>query len=351
MISISAVIPTYNGIAYLTEALRSALAQTYELLEIIVVDDGSQEDIEKIVSPFYPKVRYVRQQNAGPAAARNRGVSLAQGEVIAFLDDDDVWHPTKTAEQVKVLEAYPDCALVYSLPELIDETGRKTSPYQLPSEHPSGSVYLDFVKRNRISTPSVTLIRREVFEKAGYFDENREYFCGEDYDLWLRIARHYEIRFCPGILVSYRVRTSGISHNTDNALKGDLYTLDKLISRHRRHPKVSDREFYPAFDCNLYHTFRRFAYWYYFSYENRDMARKLMLAAFNRSAYYTDPKDRAAQRNPAVAFALRRPYYFKDVLYLMVFFMPGAAFQLLRNAKRRLAALLSGVGGRSADNA
>jgi glycosyltransferase involved in cell wall biosynthesis len=363
MLTVSAVIPTCNGTRYLADAVRSALAQTSGLLEIIVIDDGSRVDIRQILSPFHPRVTYVRQDNAGPAAARNHGVLRAKGDLIAFLDDDDLWHPRKTAEQARLLEAHPDCALVYSWPEFIDEEGQ-VLPFRPPPEFPSGRAYPDFLVRNRISTPSATLIRREAFEAVGGFDENREFLCGEDYDLWLRLARDYEVRFCPGRLVSYRVRAAGISQNPDKAFKGDLYLFRKLVARHHREPRIPDAEFYTALDYNLCHTFRRFAYRYYYVGGDRRTARDLLLATYNRQAwwertggepapgfrqstfrryvYYAGLEAAAAEHRTLRTLVRICPHYVRDLLFLAIFSLPEAVFRAIRNVKRRLCAALHG---------
>lgn len=336
MLTVSAVIPTYNGTRYLVEAVQSALAQTYGLLEIIVVDDGSGDDIEKLLLPFPDKVVYMRQENAGPAAARNKGVSLARGDVIAFLDDDDLWRPGKTAAQIRYLEENPECALVYSYPELIDEKGALI-PNQPPARFPSGSVYLDFVKRNRISTPSATLVRKQVFYEAGFFDENREYICGEDYDLWLRIAEKYRVAFCPGTLVSYRIRGGGISRQLGNALKGDCYLLRKLFVRNAKRSEAADAGFYHAFDWNLYHTYRRYAFLYHYTLDDRREAASLLLAALHRHKFYKTCKEMALPGGLSLLFTRRRPYHLADLFYLALFCMPQPLFNFLRQVKRKTA--------------
>lgn len=316
MLTVSAVIATYNGTRYLAEAVESALAQTYELLEIIVVDDGSAEDIHGIVAPYAPKVKYVRQENGGPASARNHGIRLASGDVIALLDDDDLWHPGKTAEQVRLFEDHPECALVYSYPQLVDEMG-VLIPNQGPEEFPSGSVYLDFLRCNRINSPSGTLIRREVFSRVGYFDENRECISCEDYDLWLRIASDCEIRFSEGPLFSYRVRDTGISQNLDKHLKANFYVFNKLIYQHIKEARLSDRDFCKAFNFNIHHTLKRFAYKYYFGATNRSKAKTLMLEALQKYPYCCP----------------------KDILYFCIFSMPDWLFDKLRNFKQRVSEL------------
>ena len=135
MFSVSAVIPTYNGTRYLAEAVKSAMAQTYELLETSSSTMALRPTL-KVSWPLFSKVKHVRQENAGPAAARNHGISIAKGDFIALLDDDDVWHPTKTALQVKRLIDNPRSALVYSYPELIDEYGI-VIPNEAPDAFPA----------------------------------------------------------------------------------------------------------------------------------------------------------------------------------------------------------------------
>lgn len=110
---ISCVVPVYNGERFVGEAIDSILAQTYRPLEVIVVDDGSTDGTPAIVQGYGPPVRSVRQDNAGPAAARNRGVAEARGELVGFLDADDLWHPEKLARQLAVLAV--DASLAYTV--------------------------------------------------------------------------------------------------------------------------------------------------------------------------------------------------------------------------------------------
>lgn len=315
MLTVSAVIPTYNGTVYLREAVRSALAQTYELLEIIVVDDGSREDIQKVLAPFSPKITYVRQENAGPAAARNHGISLATGDLVALLDDDDIWHPTKTAEQVTQLTKNPTCALVYSDPEWIDENGN-IIPHETATEFYSGHVYAPFLTKNRIASPSVTMIRKDVFNAIGLFDDSSQCISCEDYDLWLRITQKYEVLFCPGTLASYRIRASSISHNLDKHYNAHMYVFDKLVSSRTENAIINDKIFYAALDVNIYNTMKRFAYNYYYMPDERRKARHLMLKSLQK-----------------------HPCCIKDILYLVLLIMPTSLFQILRKLKQK--ALLS----------
>src|SRR5438477_8352790 len=111
---VSVVIPTFNSADYLVQAIQSVLAQTYQDFEIIVVDDASTDNTNGVLQSFADRICYVRQDRGGPSAARNRGILQARGELIAFLDADDLWRPTKLARQVDYLKCHPQACLVYT---------------------------------------------------------------------------------------------------------------------------------------------------------------------------------------------------------------------------------------------
>jgi glycosyltransferase involved in cell wall biosynthesis len=340
MLTVSVVIPTYNGARYLADAVRSVLAQSYGILEIIVVDDGSREDIQKLLMPFFPKVTYVRQDNAGPAAARNHGISLAKGDLVAFLDDDDVWHCGKTEAQVACFQKNPSYGMVYSYPLLIDMNW-VVIPNKIPDELPAGNIYPQLLRGNRITSPSAIIVRREVFQKVGMFDENRECMSCEDYDLFLRIATCYEVGFCLGSHFSYRVRDAGISHNLDHHLNAHLYLFKKLISQHSSAPTLDDREFYSLLDINIYRTLTKFAYHYHHQCEDRNRARQLMSMALFRQRHYYARLGLANASCTTIALLRRYPYQLKDIGYYLLFSLSGTIFQALRTLKRTIAARAS----------
>jgi len=337
MLTVSVVIPTYNGSRYLADAIRSVLAQSYRIQEIIVVDDGSHENIQKIVQPFLPNVTYLRQDNAGPAAARNRGISVATGDLIAFLDDDDLWHSGKTEVQIQYFHKNSNCGLVYSYPQLIDMYG-VIIPHKTPQVLPSGDIYRKLLKGNRITSPSAIIVRRDVFQKIGLFDENRDCISCEDYDLFVRIAKEYQVECCPGNHFSYRIRDAGISHNPDRHLNAHLYLFKKLISLHLNAPTLSDREFYSSLDYNIYRTLTKFAYQYHHQCEDRNRARELMALALFRQRHYYAPLGLATASCSALALVRRYPYRLKDVLFYLLFSLSDSLFQTLRTAKRQIAA-------------
>jgi glycosyltransferase involved in cell wall biosynthesis len=184
---VSVVIPTYNCAAYLVEAVRSVLGQTYPHVEVLVVDDGSTDGTVAALQPFGERIRLFRQDRQGPSVARNRAVLHAQGTYIAFLDADDVWLPEKLARQVDLLNRHPDVVLCYT-------DYRRGSGESLAGEaqlknyqHPGlGDAFYPLFRNNFIHTSSV-LVRREVLARSGLFDPSLR--GSEDIELWLRLAR------------------------------------------------------------------------------------------------------------------------------------------------------------------
>lgn len=200
----SVVIPTYNSGPLVVEAVESVLAQTHPAGEVIVVDDGSADDTAARLARFGPPVRYVRTENGGVSAARNRGVAEAAGDLVAFLDADDVWHPRKLEYQVAALARRPDVGLL------------GTGLYDWPGAHPAvgppaaGDLVPlradDLVVRNSLVTSTV-LARAAVLRAAGPFD--RTLHGPEDHDLWIRVARRGPVANLRAALTGYRAATPG----------------------------------------------------------------------------------------------------------------------------------------------
>jgi GT2 family glycosyltransferase len=205
--TVSVVIPTYNRARFLDAAVASVRAQTYPCMEIVIVDDGSTDNTADVVARLGNGVRYIRQANAGPAAARNRGIREAAGDLVAFLDTDDRWLPQKTALQVAVLQREPTVALVSADMAIEDETGtvQVASNFQhrglndtfaaldgRPIPHaPRQLLTINFVNT------STVLARRSVLIALEGFDERLRY--GEDLELWLRIAAQHGIACVPSV--------------------------------------------------------------------------------------------------------------------------------------------------------
>ena len=173
--------PAYNSGRYLGEAVGSALAQSYAPLEVIVVDDGSTEPLAKFGDR---RVRVLRQENAGPAAALNRAFGESRGEYIALLDHDDRWAPWKTERQVEMMERDPGLDLTFSWSRLCDDEGR---PLGLHSRRWKGTLsFVQMLEDYVIGNSSSVVLRRTAVEKAGLYDETfRLYY---DLDMCLRVA-------------------------------------------------------------------------------------------------------------------------------------------------------------------
>jgi glycosyltransferase involved in cell wall biosynthesis len=183
---VSVVIPTFNRCGLVREAVASACAQHGAGFEIIVVDDGSTDDTAAALeNDFGARVRILRTDNRGVAAARNLGVAASRGELIAFLDSDDLWLPRKLAAQAAFFAAHPE-AEICQTKEIWIRNGVRVNPCA-HHRKPSGNIFEPSLRLCLVS-PSAVMLRRNLFERSGGFDE-RLPVC-EDYDLWLRIARN-----------------------------------------------------------------------------------------------------------------------------------------------------------------
>lgn len=184
---VSVVIPTYQRRAVLEEAVRSALAQTYDRLEVLVEDDGSSDGTREMIAALGdPRVRYAWAPNQGyPAPVRNAAIRRAQGDLVAFLDSDDVWLPSKLEKQVAALRQDPALLGVSCRSDTLPPTARKVT--FVPDTRPS---FEEVLRHGGGILNSGTVLRREVLDAVGLLDEDRAVRAVEDFDLWLRILAH-----------------------------------------------------------------------------------------------------------------------------------------------------------------
>jgi len=221
---ISVVIPAYNVGRYLRNAVDSASQQTRIPDEIIIVDDGSTDNTGEIARSLGPLVKYIKQEQLGPAAARNRGIKEARGDWIAFLDGDDAWLPWHLGIAMKVKSAYPDAALLCG--NMIT-TGEDTGySEEIQGLNVRKILLKEFVKHNPVLTSTV-LARKEAIIAAGGFDVS---FRGpEDYDLWMRVVGMFSAYHIDLPMVKYRVSIGSLSMDDRTFLPQVLKVLDKVF--------------------------------------------------------------------------------------------------------------------------
>ncbi|MBX3012079.1 MAG: glycosyltransferase [Caldilineaceae bacterium] len=212
---VSVIIPTYNRADLIQKTLDSVLAQTYPQIELIVVDDGSTDNTEQVVGEYdNGSVQYIRKANGGEASARNWGIRAAKGKYIACLDSDDLWQPLKLAHQVAALEQ-SQAAWVYCDAELFDgATGKVIGLYSQQHYPYQGSIAPKLLLDDFIACPS-PLIRRDVFERVGYFNESNILRMRSDWEMWLRIAACYSVVYLSQALARYRVHAGSASQQED----------------------------------------------------------------------------------------------------------------------------------------
>jgi glycosyltransferase involved in cell wall biosynthesis len=230
---VSAIVPVYNGRRFLAATVRTVMAQTLLPCELIVVDDGSTdgslEELESLPSAPFP-VRIVRQDNAGQSAARNAAARLAEGELLAFLDQDDLWHPRHLEELVVPLLADPAVGWAYSDFDEMDFAGNLVTYSFLRVQggaHPKRTIY-QCVAGDLMVLPSASVIRRAAFEQSGGFDEK---LCGyEDDDLFVRFFRlGWRHAFVDRPLLRFRVHATS-SSASPRFIASRMLFAEKLVA-------------------------------------------------------------------------------------------------------------------------
>lgn len=198
--TVSVIVPAYNAGRTIDATLQSVFGQTYRHIEVIVVDDGSTDDTAERVAAWGDRVVFLRQANAGPAAARNRAIERARGDFIAFLDADDVWLPEKLEQQTELLSAHPDAAMLYGLSQWWyswsgepDDAGRDFVhalgvPAGVVIPPPSLLRPFFITQEAAIPSPSSILVRRSVVERVGGFDESFRLY--EDQVFYAKVCVH-----------------------------------------------------------------------------------------------------------------------------------------------------------------
>lgn len=244
---VSVIVPAYNAETFIQRTLDSILTQTYTNIEVLVVDDGSQDGTAEIIESYVKKnsrVILLKQKNAGVAAARNLAIEKSRGQYIAPIDADDIWYPQKLEKQVQcLLEADQSVGLVYAWSVSIDEDDKIIGTINIESynffQSIEGTVYPALIYTNFIGNASVPLIRRSCFEKVGGYNSKLKAHNAqgcEDWDICLRISEHYKFRVVREILIGYRRVRESMSCDYRSMERSYNMIMADLRSKHPEIP-------------------------------------------------------------------------------------------------------------------
>ena len=223
---ISVIIPTFNRKHTLQRAIDSVLAQTFKPYEIIIVDDGSKDGTKEWLLLNYPSVQYIHQPNNGVSSARNKGIQISQGSWIALLDSDDEWMPEKLEYQSRFLEMNRDSSFCHTN-EIWIRNGVRVNQMKKHKKY-GGDIFKHCLDICRIS-PSSSIIKKDVFEEVGAFDESLT-VC-EDYDLWLRVTAKFNILFLDEPLIKkYGGHPDQLSRVPEGIEQYRIRSLEKILS-------------------------------------------------------------------------------------------------------------------------
>jgi glycosyltransferase involved in cell wall biosynthesis len=233
---VSVIIPCYNQAHFVRHAIESVRAQTYPGVELILVNDGSTDDVESVVAGF-PWVRSISQENRGLAAARNIGLARCRGDLVVFLDADDRLLPGAVETGVRLLAADPSLGFVAGHSRFITSEGTP-----LPTEQPlrgAEDPYVALLRRNSIRNPAMVMFRRSALDQAGGFD-SRVDACA-DYEMYLRISRSHPVGFHTAVVAEYRKHGGNMSGNAALMIRQLLFVM-----REQR-PHLTNRAHHEAF--------------------------------------------------------------------------------------------------------
>ncbi|MBI3616099.1 MAG: glycosyltransferase family 2 protein [Candidatus Omnitrophica bacterium] len=236
--TVSVIIPAYNKARTIRAAVRSVLEQTFTDLEILVVDDGSTDETPVRIQGLSPRVRYFRQDRQGVSEARNRGIREAQGEIVAFLDGDDLWLPEKLQRQMGVLEQEPRVDAVQCSVYLVNDALEVLSARRCD---PKQDALLDFLLfRNLPGFGSTLLARKRRIESCGGF--GRDLVILEDWDLACRLSRDNALKSLPDFLVLYRQHAGNRSRQVEIHVEPGFRSLERLFSDPTLESSIRSRE-------------------------------------------------------------------------------------------------------------
>ncbi len=218
---VSVILPTFNRAWTLKDAIDSVLFQDYPNIELIIIDDGSEDNTQELLYSYKNKIIVLTQENSGVSAARNAGIKTSRGEFIALLDSDDAWDKRKISCQADFFEQNPE-ALICQTEEIWIRNGKRVNP-KIKHKKPSGMIFEPSLNLCLVS-PSAVMMRRQLFEIKGYFNE--DFTVCEDYDLWLRVSSTLPIFL---IDKPYTIKRGGHKDQLSNFHSQDKFRICSLL--------------------------------------------------------------------------------------------------------------------------
>lgn len=303
---VSVIIPTYNSANYIKEALESVFEQTFQDFEIIVIDDGSTDGTGEILKKYGDRIRSLFQDNSGPASARNKGIRIARGRYIAFLDADDIWLPLKLEKQVGLFHQREYLGMVTTGVCSFDEKGVFGFSTNKRETLMRGDIARNIFLRSNVGTPTV-MVRKEVFDKIGLFEENIRQ--AEDDNMWIRIASHYDVELIDEALTKVRNHPQRMTLNKSELLESVLTNIQLLRTKYGETVKKKIEKAIPIKVSQVQFSI---GYGYYEIGKYRE-ARK----AFLKGAYHWI-------------------WFWKNPLYLILTLIPSGLTTFLKSLKRKL---------------
>jgi len=226
---VSVVIPTFNRSDFLGAAIESVLNQTYASLELHIIDDGSTDGTRELVSTYTDeRLKYHYQSNKGQSTARNVGIQNATGDVICFLDSDNIWKLDKLERQVIIMECYPEIHIIYGENEIIDARGIVQASDENVKRY-SGNIMSQLLAYNFVNF-NTSMIRKECFDNMGGMNESTR--AGEDYELFLKFSTQYTFLYMPVIYAQYRVMDDRISTNMERVYEYNHKILGEFFEKY-----------------------------------------------------------------------------------------------------------------------
>jgi len=229
--------PVYRGERFIAAAIESVLAQTYREFELVVVNDGSPDRSAEAIRPFlpHPQIRYIEQQNAGVAAARNTGIAASSGAFVGLLDQDDLWLPDKLEQQIAYFRSHPEVGLVHSRVECIDETGAPRTCEGAILVRPFTGLCAGQLLLGSAIAGVTVLVRKQCLDRVGRFDQ--QFAPADDWELWVRIARLYPLGFLDRVTAKYRFHGENVSRDQFKMQQAVLRIMDSVCHRFPDVPK------------------------------------------------------------------------------------------------------------------